>query len=82
MIQSLRNLSYGERSERFGKFSLRCKRLRSDMIEVFKMICGIEKVNLRKLFCIDNRRTTKHSLYIKIRRDKLKYWTIFSPREH
>ena len=30
------------------------------MIEVFKMIRGIDKINLRKLFCIDeNERTRK-----------------------
>ena len=49
--------------------SLRRRRLRGDMIEVFKMIHGIDKVNLRKLFCIDeDRRTRKHSLYLKMRR--------------
>ena len=50
MIPSLRNLSYKERLKRLGTFSLRCKRLRSDMIEMFKMIHGIDKVNLDKLF--------------------------------
>ena len=44
-------------------------RLRGDMIEVLKMIQGIEKVNLGKLFCIDeDRRTRKHSSCLKIRR--------------
>ena len=39
------------------------------MIEVFKMIHGIEKVNLGKLFYIDeDGRTRKYSLYFKIRR--------------
>ena len=41
-------------------FSLRHRRLRGDMIEVLKMICGIDKVNLEKFFCIDeNLRTRK-----------------------
>ena len=36
---------------------------------MFKMICGIDKVNLGKLFCIDeDERTRKHSLCLKIRR--------------
>ena len=50
-------------------FPLRCRRFRGDMIEVFKMIHGLFKVNLGKLFCIDeDGRTRKHSLCLKIRR--------------
>ena len=50
MIPSLRNLSYEERLKRLGMFSLRRGRLRGDMIEVLKMMQGINKVNLGKLF--------------------------------
>ena len=50
MIPSLRNLSYEERLKRLGMFSLRRRRLRGDMIEVFKMIQGIHKVNLKEAF--------------------------------
>ena len=46
MIQSLRNLSYEERLKRLSMFSLRHKRFRGNMIEVFKMIHGIDKVNI------------------------------------
>ena len=49
MIPSLRNLSYKERLKRLGIISLRHRRLRVDMIEVFKLIHGIEKVNVGKL---------------------------------
>ena len=50
-------------------FSLRRRRLRGDMIEVFKMINGTGKVNLGKLFCTDeDRGTRKHSLCLQIRR--------------
>ena len=43
-------------------FSLRRRRVRGDMSEVFKIIHGIEKVNLGKLFCInEDRGTRKHS---------------------
>ena len=52
MIPSLRNVSYEERLKRLGMFSLRRRRLRGDMIEVFKMIHGMDRVNLGKLFCI------------------------------
>ena len=50
-------------------FSLRRRRLRGDMTEVLKMIQGIDKVNLGKLFCInEDGRTIKHSLCLKIRK--------------
>ena len=69
MIPSLRNLSYEERLKRLGMFSLRCRRLKGDMIEVFKIIHGRDKLNLWKLFCLDeDRRTRKHGLCLKIRR--------------
>ena len=45
-------------------FSLRHRKLKDDMIEVFKMIHGIDKVNLGKLFYIhEDERTRKHSLF-------------------
>ena len=53
MIPSLRNLSYEERRKGLGILSLKHRGLRGDMFEVFKMIHGIDKVNLGKLFCID-----------------------------
>ena len=63
------NLSHEEKLKRLGIFSLRRRRLGGEMIEVFKTIHGIEKVNLGKLFCINgDGRTRKH---------KLKYWIEF-----
>ena len=50
IIPSLRNLSYEERLKRLGMFSLRRRRLRDDMIEVLKVIHGMDKVNLGKHF--------------------------------
>ena len=44
-------------------------RFRVGMIEVLKMIQGIDKVNLGQLFCInEDRRSRKHSLCLRIRR--------------
>ena len=50
MIPSLRNLLY---EERLDTFSLGHRRLKGDMIDVFKMIYSIDKVNLGKLSYID-----------------------------
>ena len=50
-------------------FFLRHRGLWSDVIEVFKMILGIDKVNLRKHFYIKgDGRTRKYSLSLKIER--------------
>ena len=49
-------------------FSLRRKRLRGDMIEVFKMTSGTDKVNLGKLFCVNEDRTRGHGFCLKIKR--------------
>ena len=40
-------------------FSLRRRRLGGDMAEVFKMINGVDKVNLGKLSCVDEDETRK-----------------------
>ena len=64
MIPSLRNLSYKESLKMLGMFSLRRRRLRGDMIEVFKVIHSINKVNLGKLFFInEDGRTRKQFLF-------------------
>ena len=68
IIPTLRNL-YEEILKRLGMLSLRRSRLRSDMIAVFKMIYGIDKINLEKRFYIDeDKGTRKHSLCLKFRR--------------
>ena len=50
IIPSLINLSYEKRLKRLGMFSLRRRRLRGDMIEVFNIMHDIDNVNLGKLF--------------------------------
>ena len=68
IFPSLKNLLYVEGLKMLGMFFLRCKRLRDDMNEVFKMIRGIDKVNLATFFYINKgRRPRKHRLYLKIR---------------
>ena len=46
------------------------------IIEAFKLIHGIDKANIGKLFCIDEEgRTRNHSLCLKIRRNGLNFFT-------
>ena len=54
------------RLKRLGMFFLLHRTVRSDMIEVFKMIHCIEKINLGKLCIHEDGRTRKHSLCLKI----------------
>ena len=78
MIPNLRNSSYEEKLKRLGMFSLICRRLRDDMIEVLKMIHYIDKVNLGKHFCIDEEgRTRKQFMF----NSKLRYLIEFFPRK-
>ena len=44
--------------------SLRRRRLRGDMIEVFKMTHGIDKVSLEKLFCMDEVKEQDNIVYV------------------
>ena len=68
MIPSLRNLSY-EEIIKVGYVLLRRRRLRDDMTEVFKMIRGIDKLNLEKHFCMDeDGRTRGHAFVYKLKR--------------
>ena len=62
MIPSLRNFSYKERLKRLDMFFLKHRRLRGDIIDVFKMIHGNDKVNLGKLFRINEYITRKQFL--------------------
>ena len=83
IILSLRKLSYEERLKSLGAFSLSRRGFMGDTIEVFKMIHGIHKVNLGKLFCIDeDRRTRKHSLCLRnlSYEERLKRLDMFSLR--
>ena len=69
MIPALKSLSYEDRLKKLNMFSLKRRRVRGDMIEVYKMLNGLDKVDLGRLFVVDQGdRTRKHSFHLKIRR--------------
>ena len=70
MVRGISSLPYEERLERLGLFSLRYRRLRGDMIEIFKFVHGQSKGYLSGMFEFNNttrvrghqlRLITKHS---------------------
>src|SRR5580692_7626088 len=63
MIEGFRDLSYEERLERTGLISLEKRRVRGDLIQVFKFIKGFAKIDYRKIFEISTvGKTRGHSL--------------------
>ena len=66
MVTSLRHLSYEERLKELNMFSLKRRYLRGDLIEVYKMFNGLDKVDFNDYFTLDeDRRTRGHSRKIK-----------------
>ena len=63
----LRNLPYEERCKRLGITTLEERRIRGDMIEVFKMMMGLEDINVDDLFQKNRRirRGHNYTLYKK-----------------
>lgn len=59
MIPSLRNKSYEERLRELHLFPLQHRRLRGDLIQVFKIIKGIDNMDCSKYFSIDNSNYTR-----------------------
>ena len=63
LIPRLRNKSYEERLNELNLFSLTKWRLRGDLIEVFKIIKGIENMDMEKYFTIDTSNITRNNGY-------------------
>ena len=65
MILELRGLAYEERLTRLGLYSLEFRRMRGDLIETYKIMKGIDKIEAGKLFPLAHEtRTRGHCLKI------------------
>ena len=72
LILGLAELSYEERLKETGLYSLERSWLRGDMIEMFKIMKGEDKISEDELFNrVDSDRTRGHSLRVKKRRVKM-----------
>ena len=75
MMTGLEHLRYGERLQCLGLFSLEKRCLRGNMIEMYKIMQGMDKVDRGKLS--RNTRTREHPLKLsvgRVRRDKRKHF--------
>ena len=69
MIPGLARLSYEERLKETGLYTLERRQLRGDMLDIFKIMKGKDKISADELFNrVDSGRTRGHSLRVKKRR--------------
>ena len=69
LILGLARLSYEERLKETGLYTPEWRRLRGDIIEMFKIMKGIDKISSDELFNReDSDRTRGHGLRVKKRR--------------
>ena len=65
LIGECAGLSYNARLDRVGLITLEKRRLRGDLIQVFKLIKGIDNIDYNKFFkLVDNSRTRGHRFKI------------------
>ena len=63
MIPRLRNKSYEERLVELNLFSLTKRRIRGDLIQVFKMLKGHDNLDVNKYFTVDQSNFTRNNGY-------------------
>jgi hypothetical protein len=54
LVPELQHLSYEERLKRLDLYPLEKRRLRGDLIETFKILKGLEKVDATQFFCVSS----------------------------
>ena len=59
LVPELRDMSYKERLDALGLYTLETRRLRCDLIETYKIMHGLEKVNVDKFFKLADTKTTQ-----------------------
>ena len=68
LIPEIRHRNYQTRLRELGLFSLETRRLRGQLIEVFKILRGFEKIDHRKLFTLSQNNTRNHGWKLELPR--------------
>ena len=64
LMTSDKSLSYSDRLQKFGLTTLETRRLRGDLIEVFKMFKGFDNIKLNDFFKLSSTSLRGHTLKI------------------
>ena len=59
----MEGISYEERLEKLSLFSLERRRLRGDLIEVYKIMSGVDRVDSQKLYTIKDKAACRHLIH-------------------
>ena len=68
LIPSIRHKRYEERLAALDLFSLETRRLRGQLIEVFKILRGFDNVDYRDIFQLSENRTRNHGYKLELKR--------------
>ena len=75
-------LSYAERMEQLGLYTLEFRRMRGDLIETYKIIKGLDTLEAGNMFpMLGESRTRGHSLRIRVSHLERRRGNTFSHRE-
>ena len=66
LIPGMSGLSYEERLSRLGLYSLEFRRVRGKLIETYKILTGLDRIDSERMFpMVGESRTRSHSLRIR-----------------
>ena len=68
MIADIGHKSYSRRLEELNLFSLEQRRTRGQLIQVFKILKGIDKIDYTRMFSLNNDATRGNGLKLKVKR--------------
>ena len=68
LIPSIRHMRYEDRLAELDLFSLETRRLRGQLIEVFKILRGFDSVDYRDIFQLSEGRTRNHGYKLELKR--------------
>ncbi len=68
LIPSIRHMGYQRRLKALGLFTLETRRLRGQLIEVFKILHGFENIDYQHLFSLNTNMTRNHGWKLDLKR--------------